>query len=135
MDPRETNKSHASKRAYLLVGLLLLSIVPMFTPGVAADGARDASITIQTSPANGLEVNPGEAGEYTVRVYNNGPETVTLQLSTSEEGTQECTAYTSTIQQISEAVDSGSYGETTMTVSLTQNAEGSCDTTISATAT
>ncbi|MEZ8032345.1 MAG: hypothetical protein QMC44_01685, partial [Candidatus Poseidoniaceae archaeon] len=135
MDPRETNKSHASKRAYLLVGLLLLSIVPMFTPGVAADGARDASITIQTSPANGLEVNPGEAGEYTVRVYNNGPETVTLQLSTSEEGTQECTAYTSNIQPISEAVESGSFGETTMSVSLTQNAEGSCDTTISATAT
>ena len=135
MDPRETNKSHASKRAYLLVGLLLLSIVPMFTLGVAADGARDASISIQTTPANGLEVNPGEAGEYTVRVYNSGPETVTLQLSTSEEGTQECTAYTSTIQQISEAVESGSYGETTMSVSLTQNAEGSCDTTITATAT
>ena len=135
MDPRETNNSHASKRAYLLVGLLLLSIVPMFTPVVAADGARDASITIQTSPANGLEVNPGESDEYTVRVYNNGPESITLQLSTSEEGTQECTAYTSTIQQISEAVDSGSYGETTMTVTLTQNAEESCETTITATAT
>jgi len=135
MDPREINKMHDSTRAYFLVGLLLLSILPMFTPGVAADGARDASITIQTSPANGLEVNPGEAGEYTVRIYNNGPETITLQLSTSEEGTQECTAYTSNIQPISEAVESGSFGETTMSVSLTQNAEGSCDTTISATAT
>jgi len=84
MDPRETNKTHDSKRAYFLVGLLLLSVLPMFTPGVAADGARDASISIQTTPANGLEVNPGEAGEYTVRIYNNGPEAITLQLSTSE---------------------------------------------------
>jgi len=135
MDPRETNKTHDSKRAYFLVGLLLLSVLPMFTPGVAADGARDASISIQTTPANGLEVNPGEAGEYTVRIYNNGPEAITLQLSTSEEGTQECTAYSSNIQPISEAVDSGSSAETTMTVTLTQNAEGTCDTTITATAT
>ncbi len=135
MDPRETNNAHASKRAYFLVGLLLLSVMPMFAPSVSADGARDASITIQTSPANGLEVNPGEAGEYTVRVFNNGPTAVTLTLSSSEEATQECGAYSSNIQQIPGVVESGDYGETTMNVSLTQNAEGSCDTTITAQAT
>ena len=73
MDPREQKQSHASKRALFLTGLLMLSLLPMIAPGAVADEARDASITIQTSPANGLEVNPGEAGEYTVRVYNNGP--------------------------------------------------------------
>jgi hypothetical protein len=78
MDPRETNTTHDLKRAYFLVGLLLLSILPMVAPGVAADGARDATITIQTTPGNGLEVNPGESGEYTVRVYNQGPESITL---------------------------------------------------------
>lgn len=135
MDPRETNNAHASKRAYFLVGLLLLSVMPVFAPSVSADGARDASITIQTSPANGLEVNPGEAGEYTVRVFNNGPTAVTLTLSSSEEATQECGAYSSNIQQIPGVVESGDYGETTMNVSLTQNAEGSCDTTITAQAT
>lgn len=132
MDPRESNDMHGSKRAFFLVGLLLLSVVPMVAPGVAADGARDASITIQTTPANGLEVNPGEAGEYTVRVYNNGPTAITLQLSSSEEATQECSAYSSNIQQIPGVIDSNDYGETTMNVSLTQNAEGTCDTTITA---
>ena len=134
MDPRETNNAHDLKRAYFLVGLLLLSILPMVAPSVAADGARDASISIQTDPANGLEVNPGEAGEYTVRVYNNGPEAITLSLSTSEEATQECGSYTSTIQQIPGVVESNDYGETTMNVSLNQAAEGSCDTTITANA-
>ena len=134
MDPRETDNTHDLKRAYFLVGLLLLSILPMVTPGVAADGARDATITIQTTPGNGLEVNPGESGEYTVRVYNQGPESITLSLSSSEEGTPECGSYTSSIQQIPGVIESNDYGETTMTVTLTQNAEGTCDTTITANA-
>ena len=132
MDPRESNNAHASKRAIFLVGLLLVSVLPLFAPSAGADGGRDASITIQTSPANGLEVNPGEAGEYTVRIYNNGPTAVTLTLSSSEEATQECGAYSSNIQQIPGVVESGDYGETTMNVTLTQNAEGTCDTTITA---
>ena len=132
MDPREKIQSHASRRALFLTGLLLLSMLPMVAPGVAADEARDASITIQTSPANGLEVNPGEAGEYTVRIYNNGPEPITLQISTSEEATQECGQYTSSIIQIPGVVESNDFGETTMNISLTQTAEGSCDTTITA---
>ena len=129
MDPREQKQSHASKRALFLTGLLMLSLLPMIAPGAVADEARDASITIQTSPANGLEVNPGEAGEYTVRVYNNGPVAVTLTLSTSEEATQECSQYTSTIQPIPGVVESNDFGETTMNISLSQTAEGTnpCD--------
>ena len=134
MDPREPNFSHDSKRAFFLVGLLLFSLAPMVAPTALADGARDASISIQTSPSNGLEVNPGEAGEYTVRVYNNGPTAVTLQLSTSEEATQECGQYSSSIQQIPGVVESGDFGETTMNITLTQAAEGTCDTTITANA-
>ena len=132
MDPREKKQSHASKRALFLTGLLMLSLLPMVAPGAVADEARDASITIQTSPANGLEVNPGESGEYTVRIYNNGPEAITVQLSTSEEATQECGQYTSNIQQIPGVIESGDFGETAMNISLTQTAEGSCDSTITA---
>ncbi|MBT6845302.1 MAG: hypothetical protein HOA11_06085, partial [Euryarchaeota archaeon] len=51
MDPREPNNTHGIKRAFFLVGILLLSVVPMVAPSVAADGARDASITIQTTPS------------------------------------------------------------------------------------
>ena len=62
MDPRQETTKHASSRALFLVGLLMLSVIPALATPVAADGARDASITIQTSPSNGLEVNPGESG-------------------------------------------------------------------------
>lgn len=135
MDPRRKSSKHASHRALLLVGLLLLSVVPTLAPVASADGARDASIFITTSPANGLEVNPGDSGEYTVRVYNQGSTPITVSLSSTEEQTQECGAYSSNIVQIPGPIESGDYGETTMNVTLTQNAEGSCDTTISATAT
>lgn len=135
MDPRRKSSKHASHRALLLVGLLLLSVVPTLAPVASADGARDASIFISTSPANGLEVNPGESGEYTVRVYNQGSTPITVSLSSTEEQTQECGAYSSNIAQIPGPIEPGDYGETTMNVTLTQTAEGSCDTTISATAT
>ena len=134
MDPRQETTKHASSRALFLVGLLMLSVIPALATPVAADGARDASITIQTSPSNGLEVNPGESGEYTVRIYNTGSNPITVSLSTNEEQTQECGAYSSTIVQIPGPIEAGQYEETTMTVTLTTTAEGTCDTTITATA-
>ena len=118
-------------RALLLISLMLVSLTPMLAPA-AADG-RDASIVLTVTPST-LTVNPGESGEYTVRVYNTGSNPVTIQLSTSEEQTQECGQYSSVIQQIPGAIDAGSYEETTMNVTLTQTAEGDCDTTIVAAA-
>ena len=135
MDPRRESTKHASRRALLLVGLLLLSVVPALTPTAAADEARDASLTIQISPSNGLEVNPGESGEYTVRIYNTGSDPITVTLSTNEEQTQECGAYSSTVAPIPTPIESGSYEETSMNVTLTTTAEGTCDTTLTATAT
>ena len=108
--------------------------MPLSAPLVSADEGRDASILLTVNPS-AQNVNPGESGEYTVRVYNQGSTAVTVQLSTAEEGTQECGAYTSSITQISGAIESGSYEEATMTVALTVNAESSCDTTVTATAT
>ena len=108
--------------------------MPLSTPTVSADEGRDANIRLTVNPSE-QNINPGESGEYTVRVYNDGSTPVTIQLSTAEEGTQECGAYTSSITQISGAIESGSYEEATMTVTLTVNAESSCDTTVSATAT
>jgi uncharacterized membrane protein len=77
-----------------------------------------------------LEVNPGEAGEYTIRVRNTGSNPVTVQLSTSQEATQDCNGYSSAVTQIPGAIESGAYEEATMNVTLTQAAEGSCDTTV-----
>ena len=108
--------------------------MPLSAPTVSADEGRDASIRLTVNPSE-QNINPGESGEYTVRVYNDGSTPVTIQLSTAEEGTQECGAYTSSITQISGAIESGSSEEATMTVTLTVNAESSCDTTVTATAT
>jgi uncharacterized membrane protein len=112
---------------------MVFSMMPLSLPTVSADEGRDASISVTVTPSE-QTVNPGEAGEYTVRVTNLGETPVTIQLSTAEEGTQECGAYTSSIIQISTTIESGSYEETTMTVTLTANAESSCDTTVTATA-
>ena len=109
-------------------------MVPAIAPLVAADEARDASIQLTVTPSS-QTINPGESGEYTVRVYNSGSNPVTVQLSTAEGQDQDCSAYNSAISQITGAIDSGSYEEATMNVTLAQNAEGSCETTVTATAT
>jgi len=129
MDSRGNQTRKQSKAAIFLMALLLFSMVPTVAPIASADGARDASITVTISP-NGLEINPGESGEYTIRVRNTGTDPVTVQISSSEEGTTECGQYSSQASQISGPIDAGSYEETTMNVTLTQTAEASCDTTV-----
>ena len=112
---------------------MFFSILPITAPLVSADEARDASIQVTVTPS-AQTINPGEAGEYTVRVYNSGSNAVTVQLSTAEGTEQECSAYTSTITQITGQIDAGSYEEASMNITLTQTAEGSCDTTVTANA-
>ena len=129
MDSRENKTRKQSKAAIFLMALLLFSMVPTVAPIASADGARDASITVTIMP-NGLEINPGESGEYTIRVRNTGSDPVTVQISSSEEGTTECGQYSSQASQISGPIDAGTYEETTMNVTLTQTAEASCDTTV-----
>ena len=68
-------------------------MLPLIAPLASADGARDASIQVTVTPS-AQTINPGEAGEYTVRVYNSGSNAVTVQLSTAEGTEQDCSAYT-----------------------------------------
>ena len=119
--------------AILLISLMFLSMAPVVAPLASADEARDANIQVTVTP-NAQTINPGESGEYTVRVYNSGSNPVTVQLSTAEGQDQDCSAYTSTITQIPGPIDSGSYEEASMNVTLAQNAEASCETTVTATA-
>jgi len=133
MDSRKHQTRKQSKAAIFLMTLLLFSLIPIMAPAVSADGARDASITVTMIP-NSLEINPGESGEYTIRVRNTGSNPVTVTISSSEEGTQECGQYSSQASQISGQIDAGTYEETAMNVTLTQTAEGSCDTTVTVSA-
>ena len=133
MDSRKNQTRKQSKAAILLMALLLFSMVPTIAPTASADGARDASIIVTISP-NGQDINPGESGEYTIRVRNTGSDPVTVQISSSEEGTAECGQYSSQASQIAGQIDAGTFEETTMNVTLTQTAEASCDTTVAVSA-
>jgi uncharacterized membrane protein len=119
------------RKALLLVALMCMSVLPIVAPAVAADGGRAISVQLTAIPTT-LEVNPGEAGEYTIRVRNNGANPVTVQLGTAEEAGGDCGNYASTITQITGAIDAGQYEEATMNITLTQAAEGSCKTTVTA---
>ena len=132
MEPRlkDTNRpQHVA--SVLLVSLLLFSLVPaMSNPVLADDSGRAANISVSVSPS-AQTVNPGETAEYTVRVYNNGANTVSVNLAAANE--QDCTGYSAAIGQIGQPIESGDYGETFLNVTLAQNAEGSCITTVTAT--
>ena len=132
MEPRlkDTNRpQHVA--SVLLVSLLIFSLVPaMANPVLADDSGRAANISVSVSPS-AQTVNPGETAEYTVRVYNNGANTVSVNLAAANE--QDCTGYSAAIGQIGQPIESGDYGETFLNVTLAQNAEGSCITTVTAT--
>ena len=133
MEPRRRDTKRGQHRAsILLVSLLLISLVPAIAnPVTADDSGRDANISLSVTPSS-QTVNPGETAEYTVRVYNNGANPVSVNLAATNE--QDCTGYSSAIGQIGQPIESGSYEETFLNVSLAQNAEGSCITTVTANA-
>ena len=133
MEPRRRDTAKGQHRAsILLVSLLLISLVPAIAnPVTADDSGRDANISLSVTPSS-QTVNPGETAEYTVRVYNNGANSVSINLAASNE--QDCTGFSTVIGQISQPIESGSFEETFLNVSLAQNAEDSCITTVTANA-
>jgi len=119
-----TSRSTSRYAAFLFTSLLVLSFVPTVSASIG--------VSVSSSPM-ALTVNPGENGSYTITVTNTGDEDMTVSLTTSQ--AQDCTGYTSTIEQIPGQISGGGSETTTLTVALAQNAEGSCETTVTATAT
>ena len=136
MMPTASAKNAPRWTAIFLVFVMCTALVPLVAPTVAADGGRAASISVTGIPGS-LEVNPGEAGEYTIRVRNTGSDPVTVQLSSSQEATEDCNGFSSSVTQIPGQIDAGSYEEAAMNVSVAQTVEAdtACDTTITATIT
>ena len=136
MKPTASELKASRRTALFLVVVMCTALLPLMTPAVSADGGRAASITVTGIPGS-LEVNPGEAGEYTVRVRNTGSDPVTVQLSSSQEATEDCNGFSSSVTQIPGQIDGGSYEEAAMNVSVAQTVEANtaCDTTITATIT
>ncbi len=133
MEPRRKDTKAARPiTSIMLVSLMLFSLVPTLANPVAADDSgRDAQIRLTVSPPS-QTVNPGETAEYTVRVYNNGGQPISVNLGATN--AQDCNGYSSTIGQIGQPIESGDYGETFLNVTLAQTAEGSCITTVTANA-
>ena len=133
MEPRRKDpKAGRGITSIFLVSLMLFSLVPaLATPVVADDSGRDANIRLTISPS-AQTVNPGETAEYTVRVYNDGANPVSVNLAANNE--QDCTGFSSAIGQIGQPIESGDNAETFLNVTLAQNAEGSCITTVNANA-
>ncbi len=99
---------------------MLFSLVPaLATPVVADDSGRDANIRLTISPS-AQTVNPGETAEYTVRVYNDGSNPVSVNLAANNE--QDCTGFSAAIGQIGQPIESGDNAETFLNVTLAQNA-------------
>ena len=122
MVPRAAANDAARRKAWLLVVLMCSAFLPLMASPVAADGGRAGSISVTGIPGS-LEVNPGEAGEYTVRVRNTGSDPVTVQLSASQEATEDCNGFSSSITQIPGQIDGGSYEEAAMNVTVAQTVE------------
>ena len=136
MKPTASELKASRRTALFLVVVMCTALLPLMTPAVSADGGRAASITVTGIPGS-LEVNPGEAGEYTIRVRNTGSDPVTVQLSSSQEATEDCNGFSSSVTQIPGQIDGGSYEEAAMNVSVAQTVEANtaCDTTVTATIT
>ena len=130
METGATADRAVRRKATFIVAVMCLSLLPLVAPVATADGGRAISVQMTAIPS-ALEVNPGEGGEYTIRVRNNGDNPITVQLATANEG-DDCANYASTISQISGPIDSGAVEEASLNVTLSQTAEGSCDTTVTA---
>jgi uncharacterized membrane protein len=119
-----TSRCTSRYAAILFTSLLFISLLPTVSASIG--------VSVSSSPM-ALTVNPGENGSYTITVTNTGDEDMAVTLTTAQ--AQDCTGYTSTIEQIPGQISGGGSETTTLTVALTQNAEDSCETTVTATAT
>jgi len=135
MMPTASAVSASRRTAIFLVLVMCSALLPLTAPVVSADG-RAASISVTPIPSS-MEVNPGEAGEYTIRVRNTGSDPVTVQISSAQEASEDCNGFSSSVTQIPGQIDGGSYEEAAMNVSVAQTVESgaACVTTVTVTIT
>jgi len=135
MMPAASAVTASRRTAILLVLVMCGALLPLSAPVVSADG-RAASISVTPIPSS-MEVNPGEAGEYTIRVRNTGSDPVTVQISSAQETSEDCNGFSSSVTQIPGQIDAGSYEEAAMNVSVAQTVEAgaACVTTVTVTIT
>ena len=109
--------------------LTVLLVITMFSPFVQAeiDPRLTASPTAQEADAD----NPAE---YTITVHNDGDDDMAVSLSTQQDSSG-CNGFSSNIEQVSGTIGGGESEQVTLTVTVNEQANGDCETTVQATAT
>ena len=109
--------------------LTVLLVITMLSPFVQAD----IDPRLSASPM-AQEADADNPAEYTITIHNDGDDDMAVSLSTQQDASN-CNGFTSNIEQLSGTVGGGSSEQVTLTVSVNDQANGDCETTVQATAT
>ena len=109
--------------------LTVLLVITMLSPFVQAD----IDPRLSASPM-AQEADADNPAEYTITIHNDGDDDMAVSLSTQQDASN-CNGFTSNIEQLSGTVGGGSSEQVTLTVTVNDQANGDCETTVQATAT
>ncbi len=114
-----------SPSASVLTALLLLTIMaPLVTAAV--------SVSLSASPT-AQEATTDDDAEYDIIVTNDGDEDISVTLSTQQGN--DCNGFSSSLDSYQVSVDEGTSEMVVLTVSVNDQADGDCETTVNAQAT
>ncbi len=112
-----------SVRMALLIAFVLCFSMLSLTVSAAA------SLQV-SSDSPGKQATTDDPAEYTITVTNDGDEDLTVQLQASQDN--DCNGFTSQIDQAPFGLNSGQSETATLTVSVNDQADGDCETTVTA---
>ncbi len=108
----------------IVILLFLTMLFPLVSAGV------DPRLT--ASP-NAQEADADNPAEYDITVHNDGDDDMIVSLSTQQDASN-CNGFSSSIEQVSGTVEAGSSETVTLTVTVNDQANGECETTVQASA-
>ena len=114
-----------ARSAPVLVAILLISIA---SPIASAE----VSVALSANPT-AQEATTEDEAEYDIIVQNDGDEDISVSLSTQQDN--DCNGFTSTLETFQVSVSEGSSETVKLTVSVNDQADGDCETTVNAQAT
>tara|TARA_Y100001970_G_scaffold53658_1_gene67941 strand:+ start:16298 stop:18943 length:2646 start_codon:yes stop_codon:yes gene_type:complete len=86
-----------------------------------------------TASPNAQEADADNPAEYDITVHNDGDDDMIVSLSTQQDASN-CNGFSSSIEQVSGTVEAGSSETVTLTVTVNDQANGECETTVQASA-
>ncbi len=108
---------------------LTFFIVIMLLSMSATVVSADVDISLSANPSS-AEATPDEAAEYNILIQNSGDDDAAVSLSTQQGN--DCNGFSSTLETTFVQVGSQSSESVTLTVTVTDQASGECETTVNA---